>query len=275
MQNMGVGPGYGQPPPGAAARGTPSSGPGLRPSAAPTPAEVELRRALEAATPRSRSADLFERLGLQRSATREQVKAAYFQLAKQLHPDRFAAPALADVATRVKDLFAAINEAYEVLSDDRRRADYLARTSAAGAGDAGADPEQAAVDFEKAEACARTRDFAKARGFYEAALRSEPRPEYQVAYAWMLLQDPRGDRARARALAEAALRDPVCLDRAALVGAVLARDEGDDERAERLLHRALTANPRNGEAERELRALEARKGRPRTGGGISGLFRKK
>ncbi len=274
MQNMGVGPVYGQPPPGAAARGTPA-GAGPRPPAAPTPAEGELRRALEAATPRARSADLFERLGLQRSATREQVKAAYFQLAKQLHPDRFAAPALADVATSVKDLFAAVNEAYEALSDDRRRQDYLARTSAAGAGESGGDPEQAAVDFEKAEACARTRDFAKARGFYEAALRAEPRPEYQVAYAWMLLQDPRGDRARARALAEAALREPVCLDRAALVGAVLARDEGDDERAERLLRRALAANPRNGEAERELRALEARKGRPRTGGGLSGLFRKK
>jgi curved DNA-binding protein CbpA len=254
---------------------TPANAGGPRAAVAPSPAEEELRRALEAAAPRTGSANLFERLGLLRTATREQVKAAYLQLAKQLHPDRFAAPALADVATRVRDLFAAINEAYEVLSDDRRRGDYLARTGAAGAEDAGGGPEQAAVDFEKAEACARTRDFAKARGFYEAALRTDPRADYQVAYAWMLLQDPRGDRARARTLAEAALRDPACLDRAALVGAVLARDEGDDERAERLLHRALSANPKNGEAERELRALEARKGRPRTGGGLSSLFRKK
>jgi curved DNA-binding protein CbpA len=275
MQNMGVGPLSGLPPPAGAARGIPASAGGPRAAVAPSPAEEELRRALEAAAPRTRSANLFERLGLLRSATREQVKAAYLQLAKQLHPDRFAAPALADVATRVRDLFAAINEAYEVLSDDRRRAAYLARTGAPGAEDAGGGPEQAAVDFEKAEACARTRDFAKARGFYEAALRADPRAEYQVAYAWMLLQDPRGDRARARALAEAALRDPACLDRAALAGAVLARDEGDDERAERLLRRALAANPRNGEVERELRALEARKERARPGGGSSRLFRKK
>ncbi|HYS81458.1 MAG TPA: DnaJ domain-containing protein [Anaeromyxobacteraceae bacterium] len=274
MQNMGVGPLSGQPPHGAASRGAPAA-PRPRAAAMPTPAEEDLRRALDAAIPRARSADLFERLGVQRSATREQVKAAYFQLAKQLHPDRFAAPALADVATRVKDLFAAVNEAYEVLSDDRARADYLARTSATAIVEPGGEPGRASVDFEKAEACARTRDFAKARGFYEAALRADARAEYQVAYAWMLLQDPRGDRARARTLAEAALRDPTCLDRAALVGAVLARDEGDDERAERLLHRALSANPKNGEADRELRALEARKGRPRTGGGLSGLFRKK
>ncbi|GEJ56848.1 DnaJ domain-containing protein [Anaeromyxobacter diazotrophicus] len=269
MQNMGVGPlsGHAQP----AREGAPAAR-AARP--APTAADEELRRALEAAAPRARSADLFERLGIGRGATREQVKTAYFQLAKQLHPDRFASPALADLAPQVKDLFAALNEAYEVLSDDRRRADYLARL----AGDAGAaapagDPARARVDFEKAEACARTRDYARARGFYEAALRADPRAEYQVAYAGVLLQDPRGDRARARALAEAALRDPACLDRAALVAALLARDEGDDEGAERLLRRALAANPRNAEAERELRALEARRGaRPSR---LSTLFRKK
>ena len=270
MQNMGVGPLSGQPRP--AREGAPAVRTG-RP--APTAADEELRRALDSVAPRARSNDLFERLGIARGATREQVKTAYLQLAKQLHPDRFASPGVADLAPRVKDLFAAVNEAYEVLSDDRRRADYLARL----AGDAGpaaptGDPAQAAVDFEKAEACARTRDYARARGFYEAALRADPRPEYQVAFAWVLLQDPRGDRAKARSLAEAALRDPACLDRAALVGAILARDEGDDERAERLLHRALAANPRNAEAERELRALEARREQPRSSV-LSGLFRKK
>lgn len=255
MQNMGVGP-------LASARArkeTPARE--ARAAAAPSAAELELRRALEAAAPRASSPDLFERLGIARGATREEVRAAYFQLARQLHPDHFARPGLSDLAPRVKDLFAAINEAYEVLSDDRRRAEYLGRASAAAG--APARREEAGIDFQKAEACARTRDFGRARGFYEAALRADPRPEYQVAYAWTLLQDPHGDRARARALAESALGDPDCLDRAALVGAVLARDEGDDDRAERLLRRALAANPRNGDAERELRSLEARRGRPR------------
>ena len=205
----------------------------------------------------------------------EQVRSAYFQLAKQLHPDRFGAPALADLALQVKDLFAALNEAYEVLSDDRKRGEYLARTDAVAAS-AGrpADRESAAVDFQKAEACARTRDHARARGFYEAALRGDPRPDYQAAYAWSLLQDPRGDRARARVLAEAALRDPACLDRAALVCAVLAREDGDDEKAERLLRRALQANPRNAEAERELRSLEGRREKAKPSG-LAGLFRKR
>ena len=269
MQNMGVGPLSGHAPP------TREAAPATPGRPAPTPADEELRRAFEAVVPRARSADLFERLGIGRGATREQVKTAYFRLAKQLHPDRFASPGVADLAPRVKDLFAAVNEAYEVLSDDRRRADYLARAAADhGVAAPTGDPAQAAIDFQKAEACARTRDYARARGLYEAALRADPRAEYQVAYAWTLLQDPRGDRARAKALAEAALREPACVDRAALVGALLARDQGDDEGAERLLRRALDANPRNVEAERELRALEARRGRPRASK-LPGLFRKK
>ena len=232
----------------------------------------------EAALPRAQEPDLFVRLGVERGATRDQVKAAYFQLAKQLHPDRFASPALADLAGAVKDLFAAVNEAYEVLSDDRRRLDYLARAPAPGAsaaGQAGAgDGGQAAIDFKKAEACARTRDYGKARGFFEAALRADARAEYQAAYAWMLLNEPgTPDLARARSLAQAALRDPSC-DRAAFVCGIVARDDGDEDRAEKLFRQALRANPRNADAERALRALEAKRKASR-GAGLTGFFRKR
>ncbi|HEX9289015.1 MAG TPA: J domain-containing protein, partial [Anaeromyxobacteraceae bacterium] len=274
MQNMGVGPFSGLPPPPGASRGAGAAATaGADTRAVATEAENELRRALDAAAPRARIADLFERLGVARTAARDQVKAAYFQLAKQLHPDRFASPALADLAPRVKDLFSALNEAYEVLSDDKRRLEYLARTAAVPA--ASAKDAGAATDFQKAEACARTHDYGRARGFYEAALRADPRPEYQAAYAWMLTQEGRAlDRVRARSLAEAALRDPAC-DRAALVCAVLARDDGDDDKAERLLRRALQVNPRSADAERELRALESRRAKAAKPAGLSGLFKKR
>jgi curved DNA-binding protein CbpA len=262
MQNMGVGPLSG--PAHAAAHPAPEPTAAASAAAAAearaarqkqTAAERELRQALEAAAPRAASADFFERLGLQRDATRDQVKSAYFQLAKQLHPDRFASPALADLAPRVKDLFAAVNEAYAALSDDRKRAELAARAGPGRAAEGG----QAALDAQKAEACARTRDYAKARGFFEAALRADPRPEYQAAFAWMLMNEPRApDLARARALAQAALRDPTC-DRAAYVSGVLARDDGDEDRAERLFRQALAHNPRNGDADHELRQLEARR----------------
>jgi curved DNA-binding protein CbpA len=209
----------------------------------------------------ARSADLFTRLGLDRGAGRDQVRQAYFRLAKQLHPDRFLSPGLSDLAGEVKDLFAALNEAYESLSDDRRRADYLARTAKAGGTVGAAQAEVANLDFQKGEACLRTRDFARARGFYEAAIRVNPRPEYQAALAWALCFDPKApDRGRGKELLSAALKDPSC-DRAAYTAAMVARDEGDEDAAERMFRIALKANPGHVEAEREIRLIEARRRR--------------
>ena len=263
MQNMGLGPLSRL----ARAPATPArTGDGRVPperAAKAGEAESVLRSALAAVAPRARSADFFERLGIVRGATRDQVKTAYFHLARQLHPDRFSSASLADVAPQVKEFFTAINEAYEVLSDDRKRAAYLASTGGAGGVTTQADRDAASIAFQKAEACARTRDYARARTYYEAALRVDPRPEYQASYAWMLYHEPGSpDRARAKALATAALREGEG-DKAALLCALLARDEGDDAGAERLLRRALEANPDNLDAQRELRVYDARRGRGR------------
>jgi tetratricopeptide (TPR) repeat protein len=138
------------------------------------------------------------------------------------------------------------------------------------------DRDAAAVDFRKAEACGRTRDFSRARGFFEAALRADPRPEYHVSYAAVIIQEPRGDRARAKALLETAMRgDPACVERATVLQAVLARDEGALDQAEKLLRRVLQTNPRSADAERELRLVESRRPQAKPSGGLAGLFRKR
>jgi len=256
MQNMGIGP-LASRPEGAGERPTPP--PGQRPVA--SAGEAELRRAFAEVAPRARWPDLFARLGIEPTATRDQVKQAYFTLAKQLHPDRFLAPALADLQPAVRDLFAALNEAYETLSDDRRRGELSARAAAgrpAGSTTSSAQQEAASLDFQKGEACMRTRDLARARGFYEAAARAHPRPEYLAALAHVLASDPKApDRTRAGQLLARALQDPTC-DRAALTAAQLAREEGREEEAERLFRLAFQANPRNVEAEREVRLADLR-----------------
>jgi curved DNA-binding protein CbpA len=248
MRNMGIGPFAGGPRPPA-------------PAATPAPArsaEDDLRTALLSVAPRAKERDLFARLDVPDTATRDDVRNAFLALARQFHPDRFASPALGDLADVVRDFFTAVNEAYEVLSDDRRRAEYLA-LRIRGNGVPQAQVDSARVDFQKAEACLRTRDLARARGFYESAVRADPRAEYQAALAFALIIDPqRRDRERARTLLDEATRDPAC-HRAQYVAGILARDEGDDGRAERLFRAAVAANPRHSDALRELRALEARR----------------
>jgi molecular chaperone DnaJ len=62
--------------------------------------------------------DYYEILGIQRSANEEEIKRAYRRLAMQYHPDRN--PGSKEAENKFKE----INEAYEVLSDSQKRADY-------------------------------------------------------------------------------------------------------------------------------------------------------
>ncbi len=61
--------------------------------------------------------DYYEVLGVGRSADQEEVRKAFRKLAFEYHPDR-------NKAAAAEDRFKEINEAYEVLSDNQKRAQY-------------------------------------------------------------------------------------------------------------------------------------------------------
>jgi molecular chaperone DnaJ len=65
----------------------------------------------------SEKRDYYEVLGIARDAGKEDIRAAYRRLARQYHPD---VNKESDAETRFKE----INEAYQVLSDDEKRALY-------------------------------------------------------------------------------------------------------------------------------------------------------
>jgi DnaJ-class molecular chaperone len=61
--------------------------------------------------------DPYEVLGLAKTASAGEIKTAYRRLAKKFHPDQSKEP-------RAKDKFAEINSAYEIVGDEKKRAEF-------------------------------------------------------------------------------------------------------------------------------------------------------
>lgn len=69
-------------------------------------------------------ADYYEILEITRQATTSEIKAAYYQLAKKYHPDRFHQPEQADLRQKLEAMFALITQAYDTLSNNSSRTVY-------------------------------------------------------------------------------------------------------------------------------------------------------
>lgn len=74
---------------------------------------------------------LYQILDIPKTATEEEVKKAYFQMARRFHPDRFDRQIVADFKTQIDAVFDGITNAYRVLSNKESRRVYDAKSGQA------------------------------------------------------------------------------------------------------------------------------------------------
>jgi tetratricopeptide (TPR) repeat protein len=118
-------------PPRTAAAAPAASAPPPQPPTAPRPdpedKAAERRREILEAWSGLKTRTHFEVLGLSRSVGEGEVKDAYFRLAKRFHPDVHHGASLGDLRDELEAVFIRLGEAYDVLRDPRKRADYEER----------------------------------------------------------------------------------------------------------------------------------------------------
>lgn len=101
-----------------------AAAPPPRPAASAASRTTEEIRLLIATTYANLKRDHFELLGLERSATRDDVREAHARLARVLHPDVRLDPALDDLREQRAAAFIRVTQACEILRDPEARARY-------------------------------------------------------------------------------------------------------------------------------------------------------
>jgi hypothetical protein len=230
-------------------------------SAAPAPAATGLDAAgLKQLAEKLAKADHFEVLGVKREATGAQIKIAYFQLAKSYHPDAVPADAPPELRKLAADVFAKVSEAWGVLGDDAKRAQYLDDLKT------GAGTEVDVMHIFKAEEAFNAATIlVKARRYQEAlaklqeAIQLNPdEAEFHMWKAWcefLLSAEKKKVHPACAAAIEAALKqNPHCVSGYLFLGQ-MAKIVGDLPTAEKQLKRGLAEAPKNPDLERELKYL--------------------
>jgi DnaJ-domain-containing protein 1 len=219
----------------------------------------------------------YDVLGVEPEVASQGLKAVYYQLARQYHPDRFR-QAEASMLTRLESAFARITQAYDTLRDDKLRASYNSKLAARKKADRIADSapkptvteavsdgvaepsmsayERAEVQFKEGLTALELGERKVAIGLFASAARAVPKePRYRALYGHLLAADARTRRAAETELLVAIKLDPGNSEYRVML-AELYRDLGLKLRAKGEAERAAAADPNNRKARDLLRALK-------------------
>ncbi|NMB75636.1 MAG: DUF4388 domain-containing protein [Myxococcales bacterium] len=210
--------------------------------------------------------DHFERLGLPRNALAKDVSKAFLQAARRFHPDQLSPETSARIRDLTSEVFALLNEAQQTLTNDARRAEYLAGLEA-GAKDGQVDVGnivQAEMLFQKGEVLVNNRKFEEAQKVFDEALKLNPdEGEFLIyrGYAAFFAKPNADSFYRQNCLDNITrglkMRDNNVANGYLFLGRIQ-KAMGDEEAARKSFKKALSLEHNHLEAQRELRLMSMR-----------------
>jgi len=209
----------------------------------------------------------FEMLGLDKKAAGPEIKAEFFKLAKDYHPDRLPSE-LAPLRSCVEVIFGYLNEAYKTLDDEEQRVAYLRNVREGGGTPAAERMMQqildSAIAYERVQVFARKRQFDEALELIQMILSvTKDEPDYLAMYAYILMNKFPANDAPAGKIMEAldrALELHPEHERAHECKAKMLQRLGKPAEALKHFRRVAAINPNNVEANREVRIATMREG---------------
>ena len=221
----------------------------------------------------------FQMLEITPNAESDQIRDAYFAKVKHWHPDRL--PRELEPLRETADvIFGYLTDAEKTLSDPEQRKEYI-KAVQGGGGTPKSDRKlndvlMAALEFQKVEVLLRRKDYVAAEKLVRDLIAAVPdEADYPAALGAIVWRRDGVDGAdEALKLAESALRLHDKNERARMTKANILLRQGKADQAYELFKRVLESNPRNVEAQRQLRLAHMRQSKApkKSGGFLSGFF---
>ncbi len=197
-------------------------------------------------------------LGVNKNATKEEIRKAYLSLAKKFHPDKFTDKT---ESKKMQEQFSKIAIAYKVLLDSEKRSEYdkqLSSVSYREKREKAPTTAQAKMAFKNGIEHYKGGDFWRAEKYFRSAISLSPETPLYKSYLGLALarQKRRGD--DAIQLATDAVQAEMYNSHYHVNLGIVYRILGHKEQALKSLKEALTWNPNDERAQRELQKLEGK-----------------